>query len=66
MVGQDTVVGNFTSHSGGNKVDGLLPASSLFLTIIFLIHTYGYCASGGEGFIEFGGQDVENGRGQVS
>ena len=25
-----------------------------------IIHTYGYCASAGEGFIEFCGQDVEN------
>ena len=27
-VGQDTMVGSFTSPPGGNKVDGLLPTSS--------------------------------------
>ena len=37
-----------------------------FGTLIVFISTYGYCASAGEGFIEFGGQDVENERGQVS
>ena len=37
-----------------------------FGTLVFFIHTYGYCASAGEGFIEFGGQDVENERQEVS
>ena len=37
-----------------------------FGTLVFFIHTYGYCASAGEGFIEFGGQDVEFGPREVS
>ena len=34
--------------------------------IWFFIHTYGSCGSAGEGFIEFGSQDVENEQGQVA
>ena len=40
--------------------------TSLFREVIVFMHTYGYCASACEGFIEFGGQDVEFGRGEVS
>ena len=40
--------------------------ANLFRPFIFFIHTYGYCASAGEGFIEFGGQDVENEQREVS
>ena len=40
--------------------------TSLFWTLTVFIHTYGYCASVGEGFIAFGGQDVENEHGEVS
>ena len=37
-----------------------------FVTSVFFIHTYVYCAFACEGFIEFGGQDNENERGEVS
>ena len=37
-----------------------------FGTLVFFIHTYGYCAFAREGFIEFGGQDAENERSEVS
>ena len=40
--------------------------SNSFWEVIFFINTYGYCASAREGSIEFGGQDVENERVQVS
>ena len=37
-----------------------------FREVILFIHTYGYCASAREGFIQFGRQVVENARGQIS
>ena len=58
-----SITRSFPSHPGGNNVDGLPPASSLFWTVNFSPSRSGQCASSGAPGSPGSGLSVESGAG---